>query len=253
MSQMNWTGGNNLEIDGVAFKCTVDPAEYHNTQSTENNFLLVKSREMIETELKPSLGGQSARNVVDIGIWQGGSVALLDLALKPDRLLGIEYNPVPVPALTSYIEKRNRTNISVHYGVDQGAASVVTQILEGTFGDEPIDFVIDDASHQYMETKSSFEAIFPRMATGAQFIIEDWQWSVVGETWKLDYFENKPGLVNLVVEIAAAVGSAPDLFAELKILPYCAIVTRGTAAYSKVPLSLDNIASSRGNMITPAL
>lgn len=250
---LNWTADNKLEIDGVSFRCTLEPAEYHTFQSTENDFLLIKSREMIETDLKVFLEGRRARNVIDIGIWQGGSVVLLDLLLNPRKLLGIEYNPTPVPALAAYIAERKRRNVSIQYGVDQGATQDMIRILNDTFGDEPIDLVIDDASHQYAETKRSFEAIFPRMAPGAHFIIEDWQWSIVDGMWQLDYFKDKPGLVNLVVEIAAVLASRRDLVSEVVLLPFCAIVTRGTAPYSKVPLALDDIASSRGAAIDPVL
>lgn len=250
---LNWSSDSNFTIGGVSFISTVNPAIYHTLKSSEDNFLLIKSREMIETELKRYIDGVPVRNVVDIGIWQGGSVALLDLTLNPQRLLAIEYNPAPIPALDTYVEKRHRNNISVHYGINQGATDDVVKILDETFGDDPIDLVIDDASHQYIETKKSFEAIFPRMAPHSQFIIEDWQWSLSGNTWELDYFRDKPSLANLVVEIAAVVGSRRDLISEVTILPFCTIVKRGTAPYSKVPLKLDEIARSRGKSIEPVL
>ena len=34
--------------------------------------------------------------------------------------------------------------------------------------------MIDDASHLYVETKASFEELFPRLRPGGLFIIEDW-------------------------------------------------------------------------------
>lgn len=250
---LNWTADNNLEVDGVRFRCTLDPAEYHTFQSTENNFLLIKSREMIEKELKVFLEGRCARNVIDIGVWQGGSVVLLDLVLSPHRLLCIENNPAPIPALAAYIAERNRRNVSIHYGVDQGVTQDMIRILNATFGDEPIDLVIDDASHQYVETRKSFEAIFPRMAPGAHFIIEDWEWSITDDMWKWDYFKGKPGLVNLVVEIATVLANRRDLVSEVILLPFSAIVVRGTAPYSKVPLVLDEIANNRGAAIEPVL
>ena len=48
------------------------------------------------------------------------------------------------------------------------------EILDHEFVDESIDLVIDDASHLYVETKASFEELFPRLRPGGLFIIEDW-------------------------------------------------------------------------------
>jgi hypothetical protein len=251
MKSLNWTGVNKVEIDGIQFHSTVDPAEYHKLQSSNNNFLLVKSREMIERELQVFLNGRATRNVVDIGIWQGGSVVLLDLLLDPDRLVGIEYNSSPIPALSAYIDERRRSNISIHYGINQGATEKVVNILDRNFGDKPIDLVIDDASHQYLETKKSFEAIFPRLAPGAHFIIEDWQWIFNPDVSQLDYFKGKPALANLVVEIISVVGSRKDIIADITILPFCVIVTRGSSPYSKKPLNLNEIVPNQGAPKTP--
>ncbi len=50
----------------------------------------------------------------------------------------------------------------------------MTEILDDELDDRPIELVIDDASHRYTETRSSFETLFPRLAPGAFFVIEDW-------------------------------------------------------------------------------
>jgi hypothetical protein len=42
------------------------------------------------------------------------------------------------------------------------------------------DLVIDDAAHVYGQTKRSFECLFPTLAPGGLYIIEDWAW----EHWK---------------------------------------------------------------------
>ena len=39
---------------------------------------------------------------------------------------------------------------------------------------EPLDLVIDDASHLYGPTMASFEVLFPRLRPGGLYVIEDW-------------------------------------------------------------------------------
>ena len=51
-------------------------------------------------------------------------------------------------------------------------ASIVAKEFEG----EPIDLVIDDASHLLEPTRASFEVLFPRLRTDGLFVIEDWAW-----------------------------------------------------------------------------
>ena len=47
-------------------------------------------------------------------------------------------------------------------------------ILDEEFPDRNIDLVIDDASHVYQETRSSFNSIFPYLKPGGIYIVEDW-------------------------------------------------------------------------------
>ncbi|MFP3608175.1 class I SAM-dependent methyltransferase, partial [Paraburkholderia sp. SIMBA_053] len=37
--------------------------------------------------------------------------------------------------------------------------------------------VVDDASHFYEQTKTSFKTLFPLVRPGGLYIIEDWNWS----------------------------------------------------------------------------
>ena len=84
-----WSERNRCTVDGVNFFATVDIAEYHEITSNDSEFLLVKTREMIEAELDCT-SKIDVNNIVDIGVWQGGSVALLDRVFQPDKLVAVE-------------------------------------------------------------------------------------------------------------------------------------------------------------------
>lgn len=160
--------GDTFDVGGVEFVCSYLP------DSTSERFYIVKAPELVRRylELANEFHGGC---IVELGIAEGGSTALMALAAAPQRLVAIDLEPVPLAALTEFID-RHDLGESVHpfYGVDQadreGLAAVVDGALEGC----PIDLVVDDCSHQFAETRSSFETLFPRLRPGGRYLIEDW-------------------------------------------------------------------------------
>jgi predicted O-methyltransferase YrrM len=119
-------------------------------------------------------------NILELGISQGGSTALFTQVGRPRKLVAIELNEQPVESLENFIDAADaRDVVKPYYGVDQSDRQRIREIIDAEFGDEPIDLVIDDASHLLDETRASFEAIFPRLREGGLFIIEDWNWEHV--------------------------------------------------------------------------
>jgi hypothetical protein len=247
-SLLNWKSENEFSISGVNFLSTNDPKIYHHYESTDSGFLLVKSRSMLECALD-TVRELSVRNMVDIGIWQGGSVAFFDLMLTPSKLVALEFSDRDIPALDNYIYFSGRTsNVRLHKGVNQADSFRLQQIVRAEFNGDPIDLVIDDASHFYEETCASFDVLFPSLREGGKFIIEDWQWSTNAEVAKSDYFDGKPGLSNLVLQCMLLCATHPDIIESVTIHPHMAIVTRGAATDLKA-FSIMNMARNRGTPI----
>jgi hypothetical protein len=200
---------------------------------------------MIECELD-AVRNADVANVVDIGIWQGGSVVLLDLVFAPRNLVALEYSERELPHLDDYISSRGRLGaVRLYKGVNQGDSNQVERIMKEEFNDEPIDLVIDDASHFYDETRASFDVIFPRLREGGKFIIEDWQWSTNADTAKLDYFKDKPGLSNLVLQCILLCATRQDIISSVTVFPHMAIVTRGKACDLQ-NFSIVDLSTNRG-------
>jgi hypothetical protein len=123
------------------------------------------------------LTGYRNANIVELGISQGGSTALASILTDPRKLVAVELEPEPVEPLEAFLRRTGRdTTTRTYYGVDQSDRSRLTEILDAEFGDEPIDLVIDDASHLLEPTRASFEVLFPRLRPGGLFVIEDWNW-----------------------------------------------------------------------------
>lgn len=116
-------------------------------------------------------------NIVELGISQGGSTALAAQVADPHKLVAIELAPEPVEPLEQFIDATDRrARVRPYYGVDQGDRERLVEILDREFRDEPIDLVVDDASHLLAESRTSFEVLFPRLRPGGLYVIEDWNW-----------------------------------------------------------------------------
>ena len=188
--------------------------------------------------------------VVELGIDVGGSTAFLNELYTPDTLIAVEINTTPAPTLTQYVDEHDRGGVvRPHYGVDQSDRSTVSRILTEEIGNRSIDLVIDDASHQYAETRSSFETLFPRVRSGGLFIIEDWNVdqlmgdaveqarhdsssplhaAIIAHDATLDGSEPRVApLTQLVMELILVRGSTGDAIRELTINENWVIVERG--------------------------
>lgn len=114
-------------------------------------------------------------NIVELGIRHGGSTALLTQIAQPRKLVAIELSTEPLERLEAFLDIGSRRDVvHPHFGVDQSDRELLGRILDDEFGGEPIDLVIDDASHLPDETRVSFEVVFPRIRSGGLFVLEDW-------------------------------------------------------------------------------
>jgi predicted O-methyltransferase YrrM len=113
--------------------------------------------------------------MVELGIAYGGSLVWFALRAKPTKLVGVERKANRSAHLDGFIDSLGLAAIvRPHYGVDQADRDQLRAIVSAEFGDDPIDLVIDDASHRYAATLASFETLFPMMRPGGLYVIEDW-------------------------------------------------------------------------------
>ena len=213
------------------------------------------------------------RRIVELGVYKGGSTALLNELAEPEKLVALELSKDPVPILSQYIEERGLTDvIRPHYGVDQGDRARVAEIMRAEFGGEPVDLIIDDASHLYEETKSSFETLFPAVRSGGLFILEDWPWqhlranacasAPMTESKRaaiaqrlVEVAEGRASPVTpmsrLVLELVLARASAGGVVAEIAIGPYWAVVRRGPEALDSVTFRVADIVHDSFEQLSP--
>jgi predicted O-methyltransferase YrrM len=149
------------------------------TSAPSDELTLFKTPDLVRQYLT-TVEREQPRRIVEVGVDQGGSTALLAVLAQPERLLAIDLEAEAPRPLVRFIDENGLADVVLtRFGVDQADRSRVAQLLDEAFGSEPIDLVFDDASHQLGPTRATFETIFPRLRPGGLFVIEDWSWEHV--------------------------------------------------------------------------
>ena len=232
--------GDLLIIDGVRFRTVSADAfgaalddldgaravfrDVATAPAPEPAMLVWKSREMVE-DLITMLEELQPRRIVELGIAQGGSTALL-AALAPDaRLVSVELADRPTGGLLEHIAREGLgERVRPYYGVDQSDVGRVGEILADEFRGEPIDLVIDDASHIYDLTVSSFDLLYPLVRRGGTFVIEDW----ACDDPPAPDAEGEP-LSELIVDLVRRLASGDGSVASIEAIGAAVRVQRGDA------------------------
>ena len=173
------------------------------------------------------------RNILELGIWDGGSIVFWFEYFTPDKLVGIDLQQKQDSEyFTHYKASRGlEHNIKTYWATDQGDSAQLRHIVRAEF-ENRLDLVIDDASHMYALTKKSFETLFPLLRPGGLYIIEDWAWGHWQEFQRLDHpwFSQIP-LTKLIFELTAAAGSCREhpWIPHISVFQGFAVIERGDA------------------------
>jgi predicted O-methyltransferase YrrM len=153
---ITWESDKRLVVGETSFELAVFLKGF----TGKADFALQKPRQMVECYLALRDEFHEA-NVVELGIFRGGSVALLAETLSPNKMVSIDIETERVSRLDEFISTRGLTETIVqHYGVDQSDTAALDKIVARHFGDASLDLVIDDASHDRDLTLASFNALF---------------------------------------------------------------------------------------------
>jgi cephalosporin hydroxylase len=173
---------------------------------------------------------EQIRNVLELGVYQGGMSVFLPSFEPKLRYMGIEFSPESA-AITSVIAGLPgiKDRIRIDYGTSQSDPSMPAKVADH-FGSPDLDLVIDDASHMYEESRRSFELFFPMLRPGAPYIVEDWGWAHWPNYRPSRLFAYQPCLSNLLFEVSMLAASAPDMVASVEVKSSMFIVRRGPAA-----------------------
>lgn len=261
-----WKTDELLVVGGTTFRLLPDQGFYWSVRPPADSggadFFVAKPRWLVEryialiSELQP-------KHIFELGMFQGGSTALLAELARPRRLVAIDRAPGKKRRIAAYAADRGREDaIRLHGGIDQADRGRLAEIVAGDFGDEPLDLVIDDCSHLYAETRASFNELFPRLGPGGVFVIEDWPWAHTPPGTGPDEEEAFPGgdafrneepLTRLIFELILAIPALPGLIAEVTVDIGAVVVRRGNAEVGPDELDISARLDERGRALLAPL
>ncbi len=247
----------------------VDLISGYEHASTPERFVIVKQPPHRDAFIQLCRSVRGGR-LVELGIAEGGSTVLAALAAEPSALLAIDIEPQPLAALEEFIVARDLgARVHTRYGIDQGDRDQLARTVDEAIGTEPLDLVIDDASHALDLTRTSFEVLFPRLAPGGLYAIEDWNADHIFRESMIEHFRTAsaderaevarllretatispmPGppdrrpLLDLAVELVLArARAAEDAIAEVVVNRYWLMVRRGPAALDGTTFRLADV------------
>lgn len=210
-----------IEIDG--YKITLDWAPGGSTrQSSDRDFTMMKGRDFFPHYVR--LANTGIQKVLELGVYQGGSVVFLDRILKPKKIFAIDISSVKIPALDHYSDASDG-RVKIYYGTSQDDVQKLGEIVESEFDGE-VDFVVDDASHFYELSKATFGTVFPHVKPGGYYYIENWSWSFQPAFQEeLNAWFGQNSLANLGIDLMEDMANANSI-ASVEIAPQMIKVRR---------------------------
>lgn len=239
MEQIRWLNERECTVAGVTFYCSLDD---YSRKTDGERFILLKDREVLDNYASV-FADAPPKNILEFGIFQGGSPALFSLWFNVDKFVGVDLSP-PVTAFDEFCRTHPiGEKIRSYYQVSQTDRSRIEEIIRAEFGDASLDVVIDDASHLYENTRRTFEIAFPLLRPGGMYVIEDWGWA----HWPgSQFFMNETPLSMLIMELVMLCASRSDLISDIRVFPSFAFIRKSREAKHMTEFNVDSSYCKRG-------
>ncbi|WP_291570947.1 class I SAM-dependent methyltransferase [Bradyrhizobium sp.] len=234
---IEWRNTEDFRLDGISYKNALGRRDL---RTDEKAVVALKAPDFLE-KYAQILEREKVDNIVELGVFQGGSALLFASIFRPLKLVGVDICD-PVPALDKILsENPIGRSISIYYNTSQNDEAKLNEIFSREFGTEAIDLIVDDASHLYFETRASFEICFPRLRPGGYYVIEDWGWAHwPGEFQTTSRFvhQRRPMSQLIMRELRQAIES-------IRIFPAIVFIRKGWATPSG-KLNVDDLYLTQG-------
>lgn len=239
MKNLQWENDSEFSIYGVRFRC----ADHNYALKTDlERIVILKDREVL-ANYAAVFSDAPPRRILEFGIFQGGSPALFALWFDVEKFVGIDISE-PVHGFDEFCRRHPiGAKIWSHYSVSQTDARKVKDIIGKEFGSEPLDVIIDDASHLYGSTRRTFEIAFPHLRPGGIYVIEDWGWA----HWPASgLYPGRTALSMLIMELTMLCASRRDIISEVRVFPSVAFIMKAPIAPHIDEFTLDALYTKRG-------
>lgn len=199
--------------------------------STDQLIYLYKDRGFLH-RLEAVADRVQPKQMIEVGILDGGSTIYWQDRFHLERLIAFDIEP-DAPHLRHYLERNNledivRTNFAVAQDDGPALRAAIAQHAAGPF----VDFIVDDASHQHAQTRTTVEILLPFLRPGGAYIIEDWAWGH-HVTWPSGLWADRPLMSPLLSELTLVCGHGSGVIDRIEIDPNFAVLWRGEATLPK--------------------
>ena len=215
-----------FEIAGIRFRWV--SSDYGSWHTSAKEVIVLKPASWFEY-YAGIIRERGIRNVVELGIFEGGSVIALALLFDELRIAAFDLRQPDAPVLDLLDRLKIADRVKLFYGVYQDDRKLVEKAVFDVFGGAPIDMVVDDASHQYAPTRASFEMLFPLLRYAGVYIIEDWAWAHWPGTFQTEQWLDQPAMSNLIFELTMLAGSGHVPIEKIDIRTATAAVYKSEA------------------------
>jgi predicted O-methyltransferase YrrM len=226
--RLTWHDSDHLQIGDTTFVLTLEQATADAIDSTPEQFLLMKSQFLVESTLERL--PERVENMIELGIYKAGSIAMYEELFSPTRLVGVDCLTDRVGALDEYLHQRSATErVKLYYGTDQEDRRALTSIARENFGDRCLDLVVDDCSHLYEPTKTSLNVFLPLLRPGGIYLIEDWGWAhwlEKTEQYNQTFANEEIPLAKLILELVMLSATNPYIIRNVFIDSSRIFITR---------------------------
>jgi SAM-dependent methyltransferase len=220
-------------------------AGMHRPPPSSDEIIYVHKGADFVAAMNEALARVRPRRMIEIGIHDGGSAIYWQHRYNLTRLATFDIEP-EAPFFTRYLARNKLTDaVRVHLGFDQADGDRMRAAIESDFGGDPVDAIIDDASHQYTETRAAFEIAFPYLRAGGAYIIEDWAWGHT-HNWPDGAWADKPLMSPLLCELMLVCGHDGGVIDKVEIDRRFAVIWRGHAKLPKEHFRLADHYVARG-------
>jgi len=97
------------------------------------------------------------RSLLEVGVWEGHSLAMWEKYLPGARVEGIDVNL-----------RRVKYPVTVHHG-----NATVRADVDRLIGDTVWDVIIDDGSHKVRDQVATFDLLWSKVSDGGKYFVED--------------------------------------------------------------------------------
>jgi ectoine hydroxylase-related dioxygenase (phytanoyl-CoA dioxygenase family)/predicted O-methyltransferase YrrM len=227
-----WHNDNLLQVGDTKFLLALDWETCDKTESTVDQFLLIKNWYLVESTIARL--PEKIENMVEFGIFKGGSIALYEELYSPKRLVGVDIKDERVAGLDEFVERRSAADrVKLYYETDQRDRRALKRIARENFDGQLLDVVIDDGSHRYEPSKASLNVFLPMLREGGLYVIEDWAWAHWPGAYHQEdaasgqYADQENPLTKLVFEAVMLCASRPGIIRDVYIDASRAFLLRG--------------------------